>query len=589
MTYERFTDRVKKVNTNENNGLQLIHEAAREGNIEKLRALLEAGAEIESRNEKGETPLHCAVSAGHTHIFYLLTGNDADLNARDHAGRTPLHVAVWKNHIGWVERLTRNYADLTIRDEEGKTPLDIAIENENAEIVKLLEQEARKFASLEQMKTLQIIHEKFSRYFTAGLIKMFQTDVKAILTSVDQLPYSEFIFGLENPTCVNLLQAEPLEGNMILDISPQVLSLLIDRLIGDGQEGTLKNRHMYRHPFTEIEHRLVSRISNLFLSELKRAWEDFIELDFSVVQIESNPQEIQLVPPDEMVVSLCFEIRLSEGRGGITLCISQGIFEQIVGKLPPDGWRERPWEEQEKMLATIHEEIQTIQTMHEGIDRKLTAELSVMLRTPIEVKLECIGEIKYGEFIFGLDDPTCCNLLRAEPLGVNMVFDISLQALKPMIDRLIGDGRQEWSPTPYQPFTETEFRLVSRITTLFLTELKSVWKNVTELDFSVVQVESNPQLIQTIPRNEVVVVFNFEVAWHENQGRGKYINFCIPYSFFEKIAAKLNTSIEGLTEYMKSQNTNELANNIGSTDCGEQEELMRLFGERVQQLEGEQL
>ena len=586
MTYERFTDRAKKVNTNENNGLQLIHEAAREGNIEKLRTLLEAGAEIESRNEKGETPLHCAVSAGHTHIFYLLTGNDADLNARDHAGRTPLHVAVWKNHIGWVERLTRNYADLTIRDEEGKTPLDIAIENENTEIVKLLEQEARKFASLEQMKTLQIIHEKFSRYFTAGLIKMFQTDVKAILTSVDQLLYSEFIFGLENPTCVNLLQAEPLEGNMILDISPQVLSLLIDRLIGDGQEGTLKNRHMYRHPFTEIEHRLVSRIRNLFLSELKRAWEDFIELDFSVVQIESNPQEIQLVPPDEMVVSLCFEIRLSEGRGGITLCISQGIFEQIAGKLPPDGWWERPWEEQEKILATIHEEIQT---MHEGIDRKLTAELSVMLRTPIEVKLECIGEITYGEFIFGLDDPTCCNLLRAEPLGVNMVFDISLQALKPMIDRLIGDGRQEWSPTPYQPFTETEFRLVSRITTLFLTELKSVWKNVTELDFSVVQVESNPQLIQTIPRNEVVVVFNFEVAWHENQGRGKYINFCIPYSFFEKIAAKLNTSIEGLTEYMKSQNTNELANNIGSTDCGEQEELMRLFGERVQQLEGEQL
>ena len=56
------------------------------------------------------------------------------------------------------------------------------------------------------------------------------------LTSVDQLTYSEFVFSLENPTCFNLLKAEPLEGNLILDINPSILYPIIDRLLGGGSE-----------------------------------------------------------------------------------------------------------------------------------------------------------------------------------------------------------------------------------------------------------------------------------------------------------------------------------------------------------------
>ena len=56
--------------------------------------------------------------------------------------------------------------------------------------------------------------------------------VEVKLTSVDQLTYSEFVFSLENPTCFNLLKAEPLEGNLILDINPSILYPIIDRLLG---------------------------------------------------------------------------------------------------------------------------------------------------------------------------------------------------------------------------------------------------------------------------------------------------------------------------------------------------------------------
>jgi len=64
----------------------------------------------------------------------------------------------------------------------------------------------------EQMRALQSLHEGFGRNFGAALSALLRTIVEVKLTSVDQLTYSEFVFSLENPTCFNLLRAEPFEG-----------------------------------------------------------------------------------------------------------------------------------------------------------------------------------------------------------------------------------------------------------------------------------------------------------------------------------------------------------------------------------------
>lgn len=186
----------------------------------------------------------------------------------------------------------------------------------------------------EQMRALQTLHEGFGRNFAAGLSAMLRTMVEVKLTSVDQLTYSEFIFSLENPTCFNLLKAEPLEGNLILDINPSILYPIIDRLLGGGREATL----LARRPLTDIELRIVSRITNLFLEELRRAWENVLELHLEVVRVEHNPQLMQIVPPNEVVVVISFEVALGETRGMVNLCIPYNAIERIGGKLSSNSW-----------------------------------------------------------------------------------------------------------------------------------------------------------------------------------------------------------------------------------------------------------
>ena len=186
----------------------------------------------------------------------------------------------------------------------------------------------------EQMRALQTLHEGFGRNFGAALSGLLRGIVEVKLTSVDQLTYSEFVFSLENPSCFNLLKAEPLEGNLILDINPSILYPIIDRLLGGGREGG----PLARRPLTDIELRLVSRITGLFLEELRHAWENVLELKLRVVQVESNPQLVQIVPPNEVVVVISFELAIGDLRGMMNLCIPYNSIERIGGKLSANSW-----------------------------------------------------------------------------------------------------------------------------------------------------------------------------------------------------------------------------------------------------------
>jgi flagellar motor switch protein FliM len=186
----------------------------------------------------------------------------------------------------------------------------------------------------EQMRALQSLHEGFGRNFGAALSALLRTIVEVKLTSVDQLTYSEFVFSLENPTCFNLLKAEPLEGHLILDLNPSILYPVIDRLLGGGKE----NGPITRRPLTEIELRLVGRITGLFLQELKHAWEDVLSLELSVDRVESNPQLVQIVPPNEVVILVSFEVAMGEVRGMINLCIPFNSIERVSPKLAANSW-----------------------------------------------------------------------------------------------------------------------------------------------------------------------------------------------------------------------------------------------------------
>jgi ankyrin repeat protein len=77
--------------------------AARRGNVAVAEALLECGADIESRDSLGDTPLRRSVNCGKAAVAALLLARGADLHSKGSKGLTPLLAA----RTGAMTRLLR--------------------------------------------------------------------------------------------------------------------------------------------------------------------------------------------------------------------------------------------------------------------------------------------------------------------------------------------------------------------------------------------------------------------------------------------------------------------------------------------------
>ena len=113
---------------------------------------------------------------------------------------------------------------------------------------------------------------------------------------------------------------------MILDINPSIIYPMIERMLGGGREPSMTARR----PLTNIEWKLIQRIIDAFLEELKKTWSDIIDLEYSITQQESNPQFICAIKNNEPVVVLCFEVALIELRGSVSLCIPVDVLNMML-------------------------------------------------------------------------------------------------------------------------------------------------------------------------------------------------------------------------------------------------------------------
>lgn len=188
--------------------------------------------------------------------------------------------------------------------------------------------------SKDQMRALQALHEGFGRNFGASLSTFLRTIVEVSVGNLEQLTYSEFIHSLPNPTCFHLLKSDQLDGQICLEVSPLIVYPIIDRLLG----GSNADLFIPQRPLTQIEQRLVERITERATTYLSEAWSAVTPVKFSVSDFESNPQLVQIVPPNETVVVVGFELKMGNRTGTMSLCIPYTAIEPIMAQLTAQTW-----------------------------------------------------------------------------------------------------------------------------------------------------------------------------------------------------------------------------------------------------------
>jgi len=115
-----------------------INLATKIGHLEIVQLLIEKGGNVNDEAEDGMTPLHCAAYFGHFEIAKLLIEKGANINAKIKDAHTPLHFAAQVGHLEIVQLLLEKGANINEKEDNGKTPLHCAAEFGHFDVVQLL-------------------------------------------------------------------------------------------------------------------------------------------------------------------------------------------------------------------------------------------------------------------------------------------------------------------------------------------------------------------------------------------------------------------------------------------------------------------
>lgn len=245
----------------------------------------------------------------------------------------------------------------------GEMDADELKKEESEKRVKLYDFKRALRFSKDQIRSLSRIHENFARLLTTSFSAQLRTFVQLSVASVDQLPYDEFIRSIPKMTLLNVFEAYPLNGRLLMEVNPNIGYAMLDRLLGG--KGTSINKV---DNLTEIETKIMTQMFQRMLETFQNAWESVIEIDPVMQDIEVNPQFLQMVSPNETVVVISLSTTIGETTGMINICLPHVVLEEILPKLSVHYWmqttkKERDEKEVESLKHTVKSAPLTLQAI----------------------------------------------------------------------------------------------------------------------------------------------------------------------------------------------------------------------------------
>ena len=208
---------------------------------------------------------------------------------------------------------------------------DKTVELDNEKQIREYDFKSPKKFTKEQLKTLDGLHENFSRllssYFS-GLLRMF---CEVSVLQIEEQRYYEYSNALPDNALIGMINLKPAnkqynEATLIMDMSTTIGFFMIDRLLGGSGEGYNLNRD-----YSDIEIEILKNVFHKICRHLQEAWCSYIEVETNLTSMETNSRLLQALAPDDIVVIVALNMKIKNLNGGLSLCIPAANLEEMIG------------------------------------------------------------------------------------------------------------------------------------------------------------------------------------------------------------------------------------------------------------------
>ncbi len=241
--------------------------------------------------------------------------------------------------------------------------------------------------SKDHLRGLQDIHREFSRQLSLNLSAYLRMPIEIDVVSVDQLTYDEFVRSMPTPVTIGIFELSPLPGQVLIGIGFEVLSAIVDRMLGGV--GICENS---TRELTDIEESLAKKLIERTIKTLEHAWAHVIPVSGNIIGLDKDYNMIQIASPGEIVALITFEIQIA-GRyfGLMSFCFTYPFLENILTQLTTQHIYQAQGiiantDEQKKMINKLNTTTAVIDVLFGGCE--ITAEDFLSLKTGDVIKLD---------------------------------------------------------------------------------------------------------------------------------------------------------------------------------------------------------
>lgn len=182
----------------------------------------------------------------------------------------------------------------------------------------------------EQLRALDSLHENFARLFSSYLSGLLRVYCEASVLQIEEQRYYEYSNALSDTTLIGVIDLKPKnkrldDATLIMDVSSSLSFSMIDRLLGGSGEGNNLTRE-----YTDIEVAILTNILEKTAGLIKEAWQNYIEIDAELRNVETNARLLQALSPDDIVVIIILSVKLKNISGEVSICLPAINLEEII-------------------------------------------------------------------------------------------------------------------------------------------------------------------------------------------------------------------------------------------------------------------
>jgi flagellar motor switch protein FliM len=193
--------------------------------------------------------------------------------------------------------------------------------------------------------------------------------------------------------------------------------------------------------------------------------------------------------------------------------------------------------------SVTYERLPMLEIIFERLVRLLSTSLRNLFSDNVEVTLEGIRSVRFGDYINSISLPAMLAVFKAEEWDNFGLVTIESALTYSVLDTMLGGKRgQAAARVDGRPFTSIEMALLRRVIGVVLGDAEAAFRPLSPVNFRIDRIESNPRFVSiSRPANAAIrVELRFDM-----EGRGGSLHLLLPYATIEPIRELLLESFMG--------------------------------------------